>query len=156
MKYLIISAIILHVATRTFWDYGVDYSYRDRFERAMRSEDFKEVKLAYEGIERQETPAQNRYSLGISAVILLWVIAIQYRIKLSDTMLVIMEWWSFWVVSDVVKEMANLFGVLQWLFNNPTQKYLSEYIIFFLSGGWVWWKLRKIKSSVHKSNNPLD
>jgi len=154
MKYVIIAAMILHLLMKFFWDYGVDYSYRDRFERALRENNIQEVKAAYEGIDREETPAQNRYSLGMATVMLLWIIAIQFKEHPSDKITVLLEWWSFWVISDVVKELANMFNVLTWLFNNPVQKYLSEYVIFFLSGGWIWWRLRKRKNEsegVHHS-----
>lgn len=144
MKYLVVAAIWLHLFTKFFWDYGVDYSYRDMLKHGFRTGNIEQVKSAWEGINREEIPAYNQYSLGISTVMLLWVIACQSKKRLSDKMIIILEWWSFWVVSDVIKEVSNIFGVLTWLFDNPTHKYLSEYIIFFVSGAWIIYKVRSI------------
>lgn len=145
MKYLVLTAIILHFLTKFFWDYGVDYSYRDRFERGLRTENIEEIKAAWEGMQREETRAYDRYSAGIATVIFLWVIAAQSKKRLSDKMIVVLEWWSFWVISDVIKELSHYFNVLTWLFANPTYKYLSEYIIFFVSIGYIFYRLNRSK-----------
>lgn len=142
MKVLVIAAMVLHLMTKLFWDYGVDYSYRDNFYRALRTENIQEAKAAYESMVRVETPAQNRYSFGMTIVMLLWVIAAQFKKPLSGKIIIVLEWWSFWVISDVVKELSNMFNILTWLFNNPTQKYLSEYIILFVSGLWIVWRFK--------------
>ena len=96
--------------------------------------------------------SDNAYYAGVAVVMLIWVSMAGREFSRGEKIL--RNWWMFWVVNDVMKEAAYWLDILQWLFANPTQKYLSEYIIFGISTGYLIWQLKKDKPDSVNKNYP--
>lgn len=89
--------------------------------------------------------SDNLYYAGYALVMLLWVVAFNLKTETTKTLSVITGWWTFWIVNDFMKELSHLTGFLGFLFLDPTKKYLSEYIIFAISTGYVIYRLKHSK-----------
>lgn len=139
---LIILAILIHLLIKLFWDTNYDFTLYDKLQAELES--VPNAKLLYEQIVSQEKIGATWFSATIAIVMFTWVFLYSHSLQ-SAGIKTFVTWWLFWLANDVLKELSHLTGFLSFFFLDPTRKYLSEYIIFAISTGYVIYRLKRSK-----------
>ena len=143
VKYLIFFAIVLHLAAKFFWDADLNETVKDKFDNSLNVEQ----QIYYTDYVHEYSRAFNTYSTSLAVVLFTW--ALLLRNELKGNWRVILTWWMFWLGNEVLKEVSNMTGFLSWFFLSPTEKYLSEYIVFAISTGYLVWRVQFKKKAPH-------
>lgn len=130
-RIVLLSVITLHFLVRTFWNFNIVIP-------PDTTENFQ---------------GTNIYLLGIAFVFLLWTVYNNEMIKNPPNELerkklsIINGTWAWFVTSDVLKEASRTTGYFESYFFNPTEKHLSEYVIWIIAILYAIYRFYRLKRS---------